>query len=104
MLKGGGAQHVLGHFYAVPCSFSHNEVGGGGAKSFHSLKGGGEKFDPILRGGGAKRSGPAILFPFCSPSPSPLSVINDQSLIHGYFLFRAKIDRAHPKTFSKVRS
>ena len=76
MVKGGGCTTslFLGSFYAVACSFSHIEGGGGGCKKVPLFKRG------VLGGGGANSFGPAI-FPFCS---LPLPVINDQSLMFAF--------------------
>ena len=62
----GGHKTFWGSFYAIACSFSHIE-GGGGAQQIST--GGTHKVLPHLEGGGAKSFGPAI-FPFCSPPPS----------------------------------
>ena len=66
---GGGGRGGYNKFWS---NFCHIEEGGGGTKSFHSLKGCGGGVQKVLPcfEGGANSFGPAT-FPFCSP-PSPI--------------------------------
>ena len=71
--KGGGGWGIKSFSHAERGHKKYEVVflrwGGGGAKSFHSLKGGAQKVLPCLEGGGgAKSFGPAF-FPFYSPPP-----------------------------------
>ena len=63
----GGRKNVEGGHNTGAQTFSHNDLGGG-AKSFHPLKGGSKSL-PCLEGG-TTSFGP-VIFPFCTPSPSP---------------------------------
>ena len=77
----GAHKKFWGSFYAVAWSFSHIE-GGGGTKSFHSIKGGGgggwhKRFYPVLKGGGDQK---VSVLQFSHFVATPLPVSNDQSL------------------------